>query len=349
MRYVFLDGLRGVAALAVVVHHFSSSSGRREIFASGPLAVDFFFCLSGFVIALSYHERLLAGMSVAHYLRRRVIRLGPMFLIGMLMGLGAAILLHRHGLTDMPMQAIFLAGALNVFYVPYLNEYVCQIYAQKIQGAIFPLNNPAWSLFYEIVANVVYAVSLRHTRIDPRVWVWTAAVGLCVAAYALGASPGWGRDNYPGGFPRVFFSFFAGVVICRMRSRLAGLPRVDWKIVVLLVVAMLVMPQFAGHQLYWLACALIAVPILVALGARCTIEPGSRLHRVSTYLGLLSYPVYCVHYPLLMVWSALVPLEGRFFAAATAYFAAAIVVAHMTMRHVDEPVRQWLSANRAAT
>lgn len=344
-RYVFLDGLRGVAALAVVAHHFSSNSGHREIFTSGPLAVDFFFCLSGFVIALSYQQRLCDGMSVAEYMRRRLIRLGPMYLIGALMGIAAAILLHLRDRTNMPSDAILLAGALNAFYIPYFNEYSIQLYAGTIRGAIFPLNNPAWSLFWEIIANIIYALDLRRLQLGPVVWIVTTAAGLCVATYFLGIAPGWGKANFLGGFPRVLFAFFTGVGLCQLRERLVRLPSVAWPLVLLAAIAMFAMPRFPG---YWLACALVGVPLLVALGARCRIESGTVLHRVATYLGRISYPVYCVHYPLLMAWSVLVPIEGRLIPVAATYFVAAIFVAHLALRMIDEPVRRWLASNKAA-
>ncbi|HET9652973.1 MAG TPA: acyltransferase family protein, partial [Usitatibacter sp.] len=91
-RYLLLDGLRGMAALVIVVHHFTALSGQREIFASASIAVDFFFCLGGFVIAHAYQERLLAGMSALEYTRRRVARLYPMYLVGLAIGLFALAL-----------------------------------------------------------------------------------------------------------------------------------------------------------------------------------------------------------------------------------------------------------------
>ena len=66
-RYVVLDGLRGVAALSIMLHHYTQHGGHRELFASAVISVDFFFCLSGFVIAYAYHGRLLAGMPLLQF------------------------------------------------------------------------------------------------------------------------------------------------------------------------------------------------------------------------------------------------------------------------------------------
>ena len=61
-RFIFLDGLRGIAAVVVVIFHFSQDGNIRQLFPSAPIAVDLFFCLSGFVIAWAYYQKLSTGM-----------------------------------------------------------------------------------------------------------------------------------------------------------------------------------------------------------------------------------------------------------------------------------------------
>lgn len=340
-RFLFIDGLRGVAALAIAVHHFTANSGRREVFPSASIAVDLFFCLSGFVIAHAYHERLAAGMTLREYLARRVHRLYPLYLVGLVMGAAALALLKSRGLTNMPWGAIALAGLLNAFYIPYLNHYEVHIYAWSIPGAIFPLNNPAWSLFYGMLANLAYAATVRNSRFGPGIWMVAFAAGLPLAAYAYGTTPGWGTDNFVGGLPRVLYAFFAGVFVYRMRDRLAGFPRLHWPASLALVIGLLLVPRFPDYQLFWIASSLVLVPLLVALAARTGVAEGSVWRRAMDWSGLVSYPIFCVHYPLLMVFAATVPLDAHYIAAGLAFVALTLVIAELSRRGED-PLRRLI-------
>jgi len=80
-RYEALDGLRGVAAVAVMLYHIGGWTGRPWLAAHGYLAVDFFFCLSGFVLAHAYGRREIGWLG---YMRARLIRLWPLIAITML-------------------------------------------------------------------------------------------------------------------------------------------------------------------------------------------------------------------------------------------------------------------------
>src|SRR6201992_2537099 len=87
-HYEILDGLRGVAALLVVIFHvFETYSGDRfhQVINHGYLAVDFFFVLSGFVVAYAYDDRW-GKMSQWDFYKRRLVRLQPMVVMGSLIG-----------------------------------------------------------------------------------------------------------------------------------------------------------------------------------------------------------------------------------------------------------------------
>ncbi len=88
-HFHILDGLRGIAALAVVVFHFMEwiiPDFTQNFIGHGFLAVDFFFCLSGFVIAYAYDKRL-PQMGIRAFFTSRLIRLHPLVIIGTLLGL----------------------------------------------------------------------------------------------------------------------------------------------------------------------------------------------------------------------------------------------------------------------
>jgi peptidoglycan/LPS O-acetylase OafA/YrhL len=88
-----MDATRGIAAICVMFFHFSQRAGTAPFqpFPSGTIAVDYFFCLSGFVIAYSYGEKLDAGLPLASFLKLRLIRLYPMYILGTLIGIIASI------------------------------------------------------------------------------------------------------------------------------------------------------------------------------------------------------------------------------------------------------------------
>ena len=85
-RFTGLDGLRGLAALAVFGAHVPDPL-LRDALPGCDLAVDLFFALSGFVLAHAYFERLRKGMGVGTFFKRRVIRLYPLYALGTIISL----------------------------------------------------------------------------------------------------------------------------------------------------------------------------------------------------------------------------------------------------------------------
>ena len=88
-HYEILDGLRGVAAVMVIIFHLfeahAGGSHLTQIINHGYLAVDFFFMLSGFVIGYAYDDRW-NRMTVGTFFKRRIIRLHPMVIMGSIVG-----------------------------------------------------------------------------------------------------------------------------------------------------------------------------------------------------------------------------------------------------------------------
>jgi peptidoglycan/LPS O-acetylase OafA/YrhL len=341
-RYVLLDGLRGLAAMSIVIHHFTAASGQRELFASASIAVDFFFCLSGFVIAHAYHRRLLAGMTFVEYASRRLVRLYPMYAVGLVLGVVAMALGKMQGLTDMDWDDIREAAFLNFVYVPYLNSNFVQFFEQRLVGTLFPFNNPAWSLFFGIVANFIYAAVIRRSSFIPALLMGLSAYALVWAMALFGEAPGWGARNMLGGFPRVFFAFFAGVVIFQLQGRAAGLPRPNSLGLALFIASIFAMPRFEGHSHYWLAATLLAMPLLVALASRATVPRGSLAARLCEYSGAVSYPIFCVHFPLLLLFAATFPHRVGVWTLLL-FVVTTWVVSHLLLKYVDLPFRAWLS------
>jgi peptidoglycan/LPS O-acetylase OafA/YrhL len=342
-RFVLLDGLRGLAAFAVVIHHVTSASGHRELFASGALAVDFFFCLSGFVIASAYGARLRAGMTAAKFARNRLIRLYPMHMVGIILGSIALLVLHGRGATDATAGSIATATAFNLAYLPYLNHYSIRLLEITHVGLLFPLNSPAWSLFFEGVANIAFVFAVAFSTRATVAWTVAWGVLLCAWMLSIGEAPGWGYANIAGGLPRVMFSFFAGVLLFTTHERWRVLSFLGPFATAALVAAVLAVPRFDGHHLYWLVSVLVLIPLLVAAGSWARIEPGSLTHRACDYAGRMSYPLYCIHYPILMAIAALAPTLS-YPVMLGLFMGGSLLASHLVLVHFDEPLRAWLSA-----
>ncbi|WP_168990576.1 acyltransferase family protein [Aureimonas flava] len=282
-HYLALDGMRGVAALAVVLYHIAAVPHLRA--PSGYLAVDFFFALSGFVIAHAYRRRLLDGMSFAEFTMLRIARLYPVLLLGFLLASmrGAALLLL--GDPGAPSIEELVSGStLNLVLLP-----------TPIVGAYMFLNVPAWSLMFEIIANLAYARWVGLLTSGALVGVLlVSGVLLVPVAYAGLFGAGGTIDTFHVGLVRVIFSFSMGLLLHGLRERFPALTLNPYLLVALLFAA-LAAP--IAHPLYDLVFVVVLTPAFLILGAN------SRSFLGAKWLGEISYPVYALHYSLLSIGS----------------------------------------------
>jgi peptidoglycan/LPS O-acetylase OafA/YrhL len=167
--------MRGVAALAVLVVH-DPGFLLPVVMPSAYLAVNFFFFLSGFIIAHAYEARLFAGLSWRQVMRDRIARLYPLYLLGIFVGfLSAAVALALGGGTLETLSGIVLAFFSGLTFLPLPTMHETPV--------LFPLNSPGWSLFFEVVVNVIYALLL------PWLTTWRLiALVACMAAFPIGAA-----------------------------------------------------------------------------------------------------------------------------------------------------------------
>lgn len=343
-RFHTLDGIRGIAAIVVMFSHLPEEFV-PYLSVTGSFAVDLFFCLSGFVIAYSYWDRLQSGMAFKEFAIRRVIRLYPMFLIGI--SIGAAMLI-RQSLDQsdvLPIQSVITAILLNAAYLPYLGASSSPDSTFLLQ-VIFPANNPAWSLFFELVINFIFAIwLLRNTRHNPVLLMTLGFAGLAFYDLLTHTSfPGWGVNNFLGGFPRSIFGFYSGVYIFLLfRSSRVKVPNLNPAVFVIIIGCLSLIPTPKSYgNLFWLGIIGIVIPLLVTLGAAST----SR-HRfvteVSDYLGWISYPVYCLHVPVFFLYSQLTNHANHGWWSVLGCISMALASAHLAARFIEEPVRTWLT------
>ena len=370
-RFEILDGLRGVAAMLVVVFHLFetySSGPADQIINHGYLAVDFFFVLSGFVIGYAYDDRW-GRMSTWDFFKRRLIRLQPMVVLGTLIGafwfyFGAAPGFEL--VMQTPWWKLLLIMILGCVMFPTPPS-------MDIRGwkEINSLNGAQWSLLWEYIANILYALVVRRfSRVTLGVMVALSAfltidLAMDLDVFGLLEVRSYARYTVIGGFgltpdqiyigiSRLLYPFFGGLLVYRLGKLRVNLKSGGMLWCSLAVAATLAVPHIGGetHQwlngLYCVVIILFVYPAIVAAGAGSPLK-GRKTTAVCKFLGLISYPLYITHYPMIYVqmnWAARhadAPL-GTHIWVAVSIFVASIAVAYASVKVYDLPIRAWLSA-----
>jgi peptidoglycan/LPS O-acetylase OafA/YrhL len=343
-HFEILDGLRGIAAVSVVTFHFMEwvySDYSKNFIGHGFLAVDFFFCLSGFVIAYAYDDRI-AKMGVLEFFKSRLIRLHPLVIAGSVLGLLAFLFDPFGGHPELYSTGkIILAFACSALLIPF------PVIADRGVN-LFGFNAPAWSLFWEYVANIVYAFVLY--RISRR-WLLLltilSAVAICFVCYRSGnLMGGWSGPTFWDGSVRISYSFMAGLLIYRSNWIIKN--KVGFIGLGILLFLAFIMPFSKWNWLSEPLVVLFYFPLLIALGAGATSTP--RLKKVCIFSGKISYPLYMTHYAVLWMF-------GNYYTShkpGTSQLAIIIIVglillvgaAYLVMVIYDIPVRKYLSDKR---
>ena len=368
-HFALLDGLRGVAALAVLWYHVNEGFAFAELtngagdgiirsFNHGYLAVDFFFILSGFVIAYAYDDRWNQGLTMGNFIKRRLIRLHPMLIAGAI--IGAITFLVQGGVTwsgeSVSLTQVLLCLGLTFLFIPSVPD---GSYEVRGNGELFPLNGPYWSLFFEYIGNLLYGLLLR--RLSTKVLaVFVALLGITFFWFATcniseygSIGVGWTLDtvNFCGGLLRMLFPFALGMLLSRTFK-----PRpvrgAFWLCSILLV-ALFAVPYIEAMQplcmngVFEMTCIMLIFPAIVLLAASCT-SVGAATNRIATFLGELSYPLYTVHYPLMyLFYAGLIANEQYNFMSAPwqslCVMGGSILLVIVLMKCYDAPVRKWLT------
>ncbi|MCW3122960.1 MAG: acyltransferase [Flavipsychrobacter sp.] len=355
-HYQILDGLRGIAALMVVLYHIFQTydNGDRfiQIVNHGYLAVDFFFVLSGFVVAYAYDSGW-GTMTKWDFYKRRLIRLQPMAIMGML--IGAALFYFQSNVmsplvNETPvwkMLLVLLAGVALIPLLPSVNI--------RSEHDMYPLNGPTWSLFFEYIANFLYALVFRKFSNTLLAIFVILFAGLLIRLTILGPQGdvmgGWSlyRADLALGFTRLLYPFFAGVLLSRMKKLIYI--KNAFAVCSLLIVLILSVPRIGGREhlwmngLYELFSILVLFPLIVAIGAGGNIM-SKYSTRVCRFLGDISYPIFITHYPLIYLYKAWVAnnntSKSHELSIGFLLFISSIVIAYACLKLYDEPVRDWL-------
>jgi len=374
-RYEILDGLRGVAAMMVVVFHLFETYSKGpayQIINHGYLAVDFFFVLSGFVIGYAYDDRW-DKMTTWGFFKRRLTRLHPMVIIGTLVGF---FLLYFGAdafpnILQAPLWKILLCVLCGFLMIPTRGSMDIRGWNEE-----FGLNGPQWTLLLEYCGNILYALVLRHL---PKI----ALAVLCVfcAFFTLDLTLGWdvfgffpdgpqytviggwsitGQQMYVG-FTRLLYPFLCGLLISRIlpgrmtQDNPSGSPiriRGGFWWCALVLAGILAMPCIGGKSgvpdgLFQAASILVLFPLIVLTGAGSQTTDAFST-RFCKFLGDVSFPLYITHYPLIYaqmsfaVKYANAPLWQHVLVAVGVFFFS-VGMAYALFKAFDEPTRKWLT------
>lgn len=362
-HYDLLDGLRGVAALMVIWYHvfegfaFASNSA-IETLNHGYLAVDFFFILSGFVIGYAYDDRWGKSLTMKDFFKRRLIRLHPMVIMGAVLG---AITFCIQGSvqwdgTHVAISMIMLSLLCTIFFIPAMPGVGYEV---RGNGEMFPLNGPCWSLFFEYIGNILYALFIRRLS-NKALTVFVVLLGVALAAFAVfnvstygNIGVGWTLDgvNFLGGSLRMLFPFSLGMLMSR-NFKPMKVKGAFWICAIALIALFSVLyleglEPLCMNGVYEAFCVIVAFPIILWIGASGT-TTDKQSTKICKFLGDISYPVYVIHYPLMYLFYAWL-IENQLYTlgetwhVALCVFILSIILAYLCLKLYDEPIRKYLA------
>jgi peptidoglycan/LPS O-acetylase OafA/YrhL len=345
MRFDVLDSFRGMAALVVLMVHALANLGLGAHLPHATLAVDFFFCLSGFVICHAYQGRLTDGLGFGAFFKARVLRLYPTIAIGLVLGLlvlAFRVLIEYRPDWVRPGLATFL---MNAFLLP--SPWLTMGY-----DAAWPLNGTHWSLTSEILINLLWAAGIWRLRpaVSRALTLLLLALLLAVVAQHGTLDVGWRLHELPLGLLRASASFLLGVEVYRLRaqrlnSQVATANGLKFGLTALLLLAFLLAPTgWVSEAVYATIFLCLVCPLVLLVGASTLVS--DRWSGWCRALGDLSFPLYAIHHPILRLAQVLSIACGTSGYASLAMQVMACLVsiwfAWFTLRRLDPWLRAWL-------
>jgi peptidoglycan/LPS O-acetylase OafA/YrhL len=309
-----LDGLRGVAALTVLVTHLSNQTrvfGAILGEGAGQLGVMLFFALSGFLMARLYIDQALSPSAVLTFYRRRAARIFPLYLLLVLASACLTIGLHSNALfaidaAALPKHLLFIRGASVLWTIPVEVQFY----------AIFPL---------------IWLVSSRFGV----GWIALAMVGFAAVTYtgATGAS----------GPPRYLQYFLLGIVVARSDRAVPG-----WLLGALVAAYVLAFPRVAAAMGIVTGDVWRSPVYLVLVGCLLSSAAASGrsflAHPVMRFLGNISYSLYLLHLPVMMAL-ARTPLVQSDFLYISAVVICSISIAAASHAFIERPLRDLITGD----
>lgn len=348
-HYLVLDVYRFVAALGVVLYHYlalvdvRTGAGISRPVENFHLLVDFFFILSGFVIALHYDDSIRTARDYAQYVRRRLARIYPLHILTLLATLAIYFIGVRMGMpvrdpARFEMSAI--ASHLTMTHAFGLTRHPT-------------FNVPSWSLSAELFVYLLFPLLLlvaRRGLLFAATFTALFIAAFAAARHALGLDD-WSRSNFDLGAFRAVPSFLWGIVIAQLVRSRTG-PALTWPLVLA--------SAAASFSLLFLdlraEIPLASFGLVIFLTARAEqmrpVAPGWQ--GLFRKLGTLSYGFYLWH---IVIGTIVVTGGTRLIGESAACYvllslaalAISLAVADIGYRYFEKPMQQWiLRRNRTA-
>jgi len=368
-RYEILDGLRGVAALMVIIFHFfelySFGNPSKQIINHGYLAVDFFYVLSGFVLGYAYDDRW-DKMSYWDFYKRRLIRLHPMVIAGSLLGMCYFFLgecINSPNIESVNPLYFFLTIIMSILMIP------CPAQMDiRGWGETNSFNGPNWTLTYEYIVNILYSLIFRrlHTII---IGILTLASALLLVNLTCNFDifnvmneresnkytviGGWSLTSCElcVGFTRLFYPYFAGYLVYRLKLKI----RIPYSFIIcsIILITFLSMPRLEKegypifNGIYEAIVIILIFPLVIIIGAGDTTK-NEILTKICKFIGELSYPIYITHYPIIYMnsaWTSFHMKDSLFnkIMLSIGSFFIMVFNAYSLIELYDKPVRKWLA------
>lgn len=384
-RLMILDALRAVAGLSIPLFHlFDPLTKRAEapigsIMGHGYLAVEFFLLLMGYMLGYAYDRRWNEGMGVLEFFKRRLIRLHPLVVSGVVLGLVVVLAQPEPGVWVPWLKD---AGGLGVLGIAMWAATMVPVVGY---GMINPFNACSWTLYYEYAGNILYSLVIR--RLGRAMLLFCALVAAFfwiafafhvnlnhvfgtdfrlfadVSNYSIwSVAGGWAAKDVHvyAGFVRLGFPLFFGLLLFRLGWRIR-LPKGAVWIAVSVFLLVLCTPctyKLGGPSHPWVnplfeAVALIVVfPVLIMIGAGSETDESSTAARVVSYFAELSYPLYMSHYMFMYIYNWWVRTHSREYpdfvvlSIVCAIYVLMIGFASLMMIFWDRPVQRRLTCRR---
>jgi peptidoglycan/LPS O-acetylase OafA/YrhL len=361
-----LDGLRGIAVLAVIIYH-----GDISFLVGGFLGVDVFFVLSGFLITTLLINELTETNTVdrARFYIRRIRRLMPaLFLVLFFSVLVSGLFVldaAYHVRRDLPWAITFV---LNWSYLFFEQSYFVNISRP-------PLLQHLWSLSVEEQFYVIWPIMLiglykvKIGNLTPRVKIFIASSVLAIASTAwmvhLSVANGFPIPNDPS---RVYFgtdTHAMGLLVGCAAAALWRSERLSERLTPDRVAAMngLGLLSLAGLAYFFLFVSelneflyrggflvlSILTAILVVVAAHPALKFGQRLgNPVLKWFGDRSYGIYLWHWPIFVLMRSGIDIQWAEPIAFLVKVAIVLAIADLSYRYVELPIRQGAIASRLA-
>lgn len=335
-RFKAIDGLRGLAALLVVIFHLQvySHFAITDWFRNIMSLMDFFFVLSGFVMSATFYRRIRDGRQVAGYVIRRFGRIWPLHMA--VLSVFVALELARLLVGGSYLESEVFTGPKSP---EMLAANVLMIHALGVSPTP-TWNYPAWSISVEFAAYLAFIpfALLRISRPG------LLATGLAVAAAAMvyRFAPDYMNADVGFGVFRCMAGFFLGFCVWRVYARFIEGRKASfllWSLIECLMMAAVWLYIDRIHEGPW---TMLAPFLYAGFVFTFIVEAGfvSRLvaWKPFLYLGTWSYSVYMIH-ALILVLSA---FGMKILAAKTALIETVVVQGPLSPGEVFDLGGLWV-------